>query len=130
MKYSHILAKQLSKYEISIRKISFDYKKWKKLIKYDSEFIATNWKKRLNYDCKRIDAFLFTKYPCLCNYNIDPYINKELCYINMNTLYKICKKLDKKLKINAMDYYNHILKKNKYKFTYMSHETLIENFDL
>ena len=123
MKYSKILGEQLSEFNNSIRNKCLSYKKWKKLIKYDSKYIKNKWERRINSECKAIDRFLFTKRNCLFGYNINTDIHRKLCLINLNTLYKICKKLEKKLNVNSMDIYNNI--KFKYKFTYISQETLV-----
>ena len=119
MKYAKILAQQLSEFDNGIRNNCLNYKKWKKLIKYDGDYLRRNWERRLNSECKAIDRLLFTKYNCI-------FISKEshykLCLYNLNTLYKICKKIEKKLGTNAMDTYN--ILKFRYKFTYLSQETL------
>ena len=77
---------------------------------------------RLLRECRRLDAFLFPS----CETNaIDPKMIYELCKINLNSMYKICKKLDKKLSVNALEYYCKLLRKSVFKFTYLSHDTLV-----
>lgn len=135
MKYSKRLAEQLGSYPPYIRRNCLQYKKWKKDIKTHPYYMTGCWKNKLVRECKKLDTLL---YPCqnrqfhfpTCSVvhtePIDPRIVRELCKINTDTMYKICKRLDKKLGINAFDYYCTLLRRNVFNFTHVSHETLVD----
>lgn len=123
MKYAKYLINELNKYDLNIQKHCIKYKKWKKYIKYNKDYIIHTWKSKLDYECKYIDKLFYKS--CFNNYNLSKNILNELSFINTNTLYKICKKLDKNLKVGSMDYLNKIIKSKKYKFTDIAFQTLI-----
>jgi hypothetical protein len=120
MKYRKVLTKKLSKYTNEITKYCLSYKYWKKQIKFRPKFIKIFWKLLLHKQCKRLDLFLFNKKTRLENQDL-----KELCHINIDTLYKICKKLKKVLKRDSMIFYMNMIKNNTYIFLIPSHDTLI-----
>jgi hypothetical protein len=120
MKYSKRLANELQAYPQYIRERCLSYKTWKKDIKRYPYCIYGCWKNKLLRECKKLDAFLFPPYETL-----DPKMVYEMCKINLNTLYKICKRLDKKLGVKAYNYYCMLLDNNNFRFTYLSHETLV-----
>lgn len=129
MKYAHALTKQLSKYDPYINKLCLQYKPWKKLIKYSPEYTLINWKKNIINECKNVDNLLYcNKCKCFLNKKLDNNIIEHLCFINVNTLYKICKKLQKKLNINALEYLDEIIKTRKFKFTQIAYQTIIDDY--
>lgn len=121
MKYAKYLMQELKKYNSKIQKHCFQYKKWKKYIKYKKEYISKKWKSKLIKECKYIDELFYTS----CFNNISQSILNQIAFINTNTLYKICKKLDKNLKLGAMEFLNEVIKSRKYKFTDIAFDTLI-----
>lgn len=123
MKYSKYLINELKKYDSNTQKYCIKYKKWKKYIKHDKEYIIQEWKNKLNKECKYIDRLFYTS--CFNNYNISQKMLDQIAITNINTLYKLCKKLEKKLKVNGMEYLNEIIKSKQYKFTDIAFETLI-----
>ena len=117
MKYAKELTQKLNTYSNHIRNKCLQYIKWKKLIKTSPSYVKLNWEKILLNDCK-VTETLFNK-----TVKSDELL--ELSIINTNTFYKICKRLQKKLNISALDYMNFIIKSHKYRFTACSCMTLI-----
>lgn len=122
MKYSKRLANELQAYPSYIRERCLSYKTWKKDIKRYPYYMYGCWKNKVLRECKKLDVFLF---PPLPHETLDTKIVHDLCKINLNTLYKICKRLDKKLGVKAVNYYCTLLNNNIFRFTYLSHETLV-----
>lgn len=123
MKYSHVLQEALNDYNNKIKYYSISYKKWKKNIKYKPNFTKIFWKLSLKKDCDRINNFLFSYLKNNNIYDID--VIDNLCIINTDTLYKICKKLHKKLNISTTDFLNYVINNNRYNFTKCAKLTLI-----
>lgn len=123
MKYAKILIDQLKLYDSQIKKQCLQYKKWKKEIKYNKEYIIRKWKSILIKECNSVDKMFYKS--CFNNFNLPKITLNHLSFININTLYKICKKLHKKLKVDSMEFLNEIIKSRKYKFTKIAYETLI-----
>lgn len=104
MKYGKELKNILSKYTILIRNLCISYKKWKKW----KPLCGYNWKLGIMIDCIKAN-----------------YAPKELYDINLKTLYKVCKRLQKRYDIPSMEYYNYITKIGIFKFTSVAKETFI-----
>ena len=123
MKYAHVLNKQLIKYAPYIQKKCLNYKYWKKSIKTNSEYVILYWKTMIHEQCKKLDKFLFKSNnviisilnTCISN-NLNTSLIDTISCINLNTLYKICKKLQKKLSLNSLEFLNDIIKERRYKF--------------
>lgn len=124
MKYAKELAEKLKNYSITIRNKCLSYKKWKKMIKNRPEYIIEKWQKLLNKDCLKTERLF--KHSCYsCNKTLDKSLEDELSIINSNTLYKICKRLQKLTNVNALEYLNSVIQSHKYTFTRCSTHTLI-----
>jgi hypothetical protein len=104
MKYGKELKNILSKYNPFIQNLCISYKKWKK------------WRPKCNYNWK-YEIFM----DCI-KANYSP---KELWDINLKTLYKICKRLNKKYNIDTENYYIYIVKSSLFKFTQKAKLTII-----
>jgi len=133
MKYKKFLDDKLSIYPIEVRKYCIPYKYWKTKINNHPAFVKVFWKALLHRQCKRLDRFLSSSNYDNCltninNHNINNIIHETLCIINIDTLYKICKKIEKRIHVPALDYFfKDLCKKNAYKFLEASNETLIYN---
>lgn len=139
MKYAHVLNKQLRNYEPYIHKHCLHYKKWKKLIKTNPEYLILHWKDMIHNECQKLDNFLYNssliniKNICFFNFNknsINNTIKDTISCINLNTLYKICKKLHKKLDINSLEYLDELIKNRKYKFTHIAYYTFVDDYTI
>jgi len=126
MKYSKKLKDKLDGYNKRIRKNCINYSYWKKLIKYEQDYVLANWETRLDKECTNMDKLLFSNGCFSIRYPIDTI--KEIACINLNTLYKICKKLHKKLRISTTDYYRDLLHSRKYLFTSIAYHSIIDDY--
>lgn len=125
MKYRKLLEQKLSIYNDENIKNCIQYKYWKKQIKKNPLFVKLFWKKLINSECKKLDKYLFEdKNEVIKKLNNQKFL--LLCYINCDTLYKISKKINKKLNVNSLDYYKKLCKKNIYKFLIECNETMID----
>ena len=121
MKYNKEWKKYVDLDEIDLW-LAISYDKWKQRIKKGELHFKLNWRIKLEHECERIDNRLFNmgfvdKYIVMHQ----PVDNKEkikVCELNKKTLYKICKKLDKKLlkSHDAMQWYVNISRNKRYKF--------------
>jgi hypothetical protein len=120
MKYAKVLNDKLKEFPDNIKNKCLPYKQWKKKISNDPIDIIETWQKQLYKQCNKINRLIF---PTAFN-NIICFSNKtdigaktraELCDINSKTLYKICKKLEKKLEVPALEYIENL----KYEFPFI-----------
>ena len=126
MKYSKKLKDKLEDYNKKIRKNCINYSYWKKLIKYEPQYIIDNWQQKLEKECINIDKLLFRNGCFTCRYDTDTI--KEVACINLETFYKVCKRIHKKLRINTFDYYKDILHQRKYLFTAVAYHSVIDKY--
>lgn len=98
MKYSKKLKDKLEDYDKRIRKNSINYSYWKKLIKYEPDYVLAYWDRRLDKECINIDKLLFTN-GCFSG-RYDTATIKEVACINLETLYKVCIKFVKEFTKN------------------------------
>lgn len=124
MKYNKEWKRAMAEYEIPSKYV-MSYDKWKRWIKYPTFSFLWNWKRNLYLQCDQIDEALFgnSHKPLVC---ISPRSNTKLhgkdlvraCEINRVTLYKTCKKIDKKLlhTSEAKNWYQHLLQTKRYQF--------------
>lgn len=103
MKYAKELDNKLKSYSFLIKLTCISYRKWKKKKKLNND-----WIRELYYDCVKAEL-----------------APKELYETNMKTLFKICKRLEKKFNVEAKQYYNKLVRTNLFKFTANARETLI-----
>jgi hypothetical protein len=97
------------------------YSRWKKEIVHAPEQLILNitWQQELEKECKRVDHSLFRSSSlmiCGRTPRVSPQIKSELCQWNAKTLYKICKKLQKKLQVPAMAWYTRTLAHHTFHF--------------
>jgi len=124
MKYKKFLEEKLSIYPLNVRKYCIPYKYWKLKIKHHPEFVRIFWKLLIHRQCKRLDKFLASEYSGANRNKLIDYEN--LCLINIDTLYKICKKIEKKIGLPALDFFfKGLCRRNTYKFLEASNETLV-----
>jgi len=128
MKYAKFLQERLQDFPDKIRKKCLPYKLWKKEISRNPISIKTSqsWKKELYNQCKRINRFIFP-YPnilCFNDTNVATKTRSELCILNSYTLYKICKKLEKKLDVPALEYLETL--KTEFPFIQSAEKTKLE----
>ena len=95
MKYGKQLVEELRSVPLRFKVLCISYKRWKSWHPG-----CTNWKVSL-----LADAFLASLCP------------KELWDTNMKTLYKICKRLNKRFGVSSMDFYTWIVRSDLFKFT-------------
>ena len=118
MKYGKFFSSHITSYPKYIQDHCIDYIRWKKIIKGS----ITSWKSKLESDCYKLDRFL---YPRIFRTRVPKNLMSNLCLFNTNTLYKICKKIDKMYNNGAMEYYKYVLKSRRFRFTSVSFATLI-----
>jgi hypothetical protein len=113
MKFGHLWKEQTLLFPDQLKKNCIDYKKWKKNIVTDSLFLES----MLENECRQIDNIFLknisSNFSCF-KYKIT---KKELYnYISLNKIciYKIIKRLDKRLGTTLRIWYN--AQKGKYKF--------------
>lgn len=123
MKYAKELKAQLAEYGANIQGRCIDYRKWKKLIKTDN-CLTANWQSMLMTDCLYVDSLLHGRMSCFW-FNLEKDDVRTLSLINTNTLYKICKRLQRELNVPSMEYLNYIIRSHRFRFTKCSDETLI-----
>jgi len=124
MKYNKKLAGKLKNYDSYIRKNCINYKYWKKIIKEDTEYITENWQKKLENDCIRVDKLVSMHFGC---FGVGKYTYatlQEIACINLDTFYKVCKKLHKKLNVPAVDFYRECVIHHKYLFSKIAHDSI------
>lgn len=125
---------------------------WKKKVHEPRLLTAVSWKLRLARDCARLDKFLKG-----LQGSVDDETLNRLFVLNTDVLYKarkntnlsgfcrcgadshlaergprfpvrqVCKRLEKRSGVPAMQHYRTILKKHQYAFTRCSQETLLPN---
>lgn len=123
MKYAKFLDEQLENFSSLDRVHCIPYRRWKMMIKCQPHFIKDHWKEILHDDCRRLNRYL---YPI---FRKDHHHANFLGLVNTNTLYKICKKIDRHIgsDMNAVSHMTETIKSKKYKFTKSSLMTLIES---
>jgi hypothetical protein len=104
MKYAKELAAQLKALPWWVRVACIDYRAWKKKTKTNS------WKASLLWDCCKCEAF--SRYHS---------VNK----INLKTMYKVCKRLEKRYGVESMRFYYQVQKSRMFKFMGSYTEMLI-----
>ncbi len=122
MKHGDFVKEQFKLYPFNVTRKCINYQRWKLWIKTQPNFIRRYWKILLLKDCRRINRFLF---PIFCNSEIDPEWIYSLCILNTDTFYKICKKLKRHIKVDALKFYKKIIYKRKFRFTDIAHRTII-----
>lgn len=85
--------------EASSLLLSYDL--WKQRIKRPTIHFELNWRMFLNKECLSIDEAIFGKPSCwrcfMARRNLADHEKLKICELNKKTLYKICKKVDKRL---------------------------------
>lgn len=123
MKYNKEWKRSMSEYAIpSIYVIPYD--KWKKWIKHPTFSFLWNWKRNLYLQCDKIDEALFgtPRVPLCTNPNDNITLQGEdmvrACAMNRTTLYKTCKKIDKKLlhTSEAKHWFKMLVESKRYQF--------------
>lgn len=107
MKHGKTLAEWVHRHHIRSDCI-LSYKQWKKRMEYDSENLKLIWRSELIRECKEIDRRIFRSH-IFCISQPNPEFQLELCDMNRQSVYKLCKKLQKKLNIPAMEWYAHCM---------------------
>ena len=106
MKYNKILSSMLNGYSKTIRNKCVNYKQWKQRITYwkHNKIVPLNWKNMLTSECKRLERYLHpsTCLKCFCGAADDIH---TLSVINSMTMYKVCKKLEKKVGVPSMSFF-------------------------
>lgn len=119
-----------------------NYKQWKTSIAEDPTATRLEWMQRLTKECKRIDNVLY-RHPsshhvlrdilmCFCQgdrvatAHLSPTECFDLSILNTTILFKLCKKLQKKLKVPAMAWYSAVLARHTYHFTGSANRTRME----
>jgi hypothetical protein len=127
MKYGKKWRQDISELPTNARQVCIHYKCWKERI---ANCERSNWSQILEEECMMVDKYIFEKkfrIPFLCCGNmITPEAKLKMCEFNTRTLYKVCKKLDKKLQVPAMEWYTHAIHTQKYKFVRSSQRTYLE----
>lgn len=117
---------KLSKFPSEISDKCLSYKFWKKQIKYHPKIIKLFWKVVLRKQCRKLDRILFDKFD---SHPFNKLYIRKICYVNIDTLYKICKKLRKKLGVKSLEYFIKLCQTNRYLFLEPSHDTVIDVSD-
>lgn len=133
MKYGKYWRSWICSQDNSIQKHCIQYIKWKKAIMHNPDKIKKDWKNMLYHDCRNVDVFLFPLIDCNSCFNFNKkdrilHDNKtrlQLCEQNKTTLYKVCKKMEKRLNIPALKFYNDLLKNHVYDFTGSAQKTVL-----
>lgn len=119
MKYNLFLREQLKLYPFEISRNFINYEKWKRWTKYQPFFIKRYWKFLIKKDCRKLNRFLYRTRG----------VDKEQLYsielLNTNTFYKICKRLKKKLGVDALEFFVKCVKQRRFQFTSISFLTLL-----
>lgn len=100
MKYGKELGIKLRVLPWYVRMMCIDYKLWKKMPLH----CCGGWIHKLMWDCYKCETLNKT------------YANDTINKMNVQTLYKVCKRLQKRYDIPAMMVYTRILKSNQFKF--------------
>lgn len=108
MKYGKYFERELSQYGQDVRHHSIHYDRLKVLLKTQPELVCKRWKKILHTECKNVIA------PTL-----------HLQVLNTDAFYKMCKKMDKKFHLGALDMYRDCVKRHTYPFTDVTHLKII-----
>lgn len=125
MKHGKFVDEQFSMYPFYVTQKCINYHKWKLWIKKQPGFVKRYWKILILKDCRKINRFL---YPILCSVNIPNEWVYSLSLLNTDTFYKICKKLTRHLKVNALDFYKKTVKRHRFRFTRVAGETLLYGY--
>lgn len=100
MKYGKYFDRELSKCGPGARVHSIHYDRLKVLLKTQPDMVCKKWRKILHTECKKVVA------PTL-----------HLQVLNTDAFYKICKKMDKKFDLGALEMYHDCVKRHTYAFT-------------
>ena len=100
---------------------ALSYDDWKQRIKSQSNHLIMNWRLFLFKDCTEVDRRIFNNNPLIMCFSkrLSDSEKIKLCDLNRRTLYKVCKKLDKRLLKNgraAKDWYLKAVEDRKFKF--------------
>lgn len=82
------------------------YNSIKRLMKGDAP--PQNWRELLYKECSRVDG-------CTGTYRV----------VNTDAFYKLCKKLDKRYGVGALDFYRECVRQRTFSFTSVTYETLL-----
>lgn len=102
------------------------YTAWKKAIKEDSLGVVMAWKGLLKEQCRRCDHWLVPSatphHSWLCGRHapVEPVPidqRSRLCRTNALTLYKVCKRLARDLRVPSMEWYARVVGSGRYAFT-------------
>lgn len=99
MKYNKAWKSFMASDDIDPRR-ALSYDKWKQRIKLPSTHFRLNWHLYLLRECEAVDRSVFCDRSLFCWSRGERPKDEELvklCDLNKRTLYKICKKLDKKM---------------------------------
>ena len=99
------------------------YDKWKQRIKKPSTYLLLNWRLELFRQCSAIDEAIFNTNPITRCFRsrLSDLEKLKLCDLNRKTLYKVCKKIDKRLLKQpsgsaAKDWFSKALEDRMFKF--------------
>lgn len=98
MKYGKELAEKMKVLPWHVRRCSIDYKAWKRW----HCCCNGDWETMLLWDC--------------CKCDIIATRSSEVNQMNVKTFYKVCKRLQKKYELPAMEFYVRVVKSNRFKF--------------
>jgi hypothetical protein len=131
MKFGKYYKQALTRLPESATSVCIPYDQWKKWIRVDHGSISQQWQDLLTQECGQVDKFIFTQprlrdMLCLSNAaRISVEDKLYLCELNARALYKICKKLQKKIQVPALKWYLDITSAHAYRFTGSSDRTLL-----
>ncbi len=83
------------------------YNAFKRLMKSEP---PRDWKDLLYKECARVDGL---------------HLDTHLRVVNTDAFYKLCKKLDKRFGVGAVDFYRECVHRHVFSFTSVTYETLI-----
>ena len=126
MHYGKVWKRDIDSLCTLVRSWSIDYKDWKKHMKYHANDLIACWKSNLESQCKRLDENLFSRkrfswvfwqHRCLSNnLRLNDVDVVRACLLNRQTVYKVCKKLQRHLHVPAMQWYTASMSNHVYKF--------------
>lgn len=114
-----------------VQNLCIPYKTWKKWIAREPDRIKNHWQGILTKECHVVDKALFSSsrtslFPACFRTSLSPTERFDLSVLNTTTLFKICKKLQKRLDVPAMEWYTHTMAAHRFRFTQSAQKTLLE----
>lgn len=100
MKYKRQWLENISTLPPVLQELSINYKVWKK----EKEFTDAN-KQKLDSICRNIDRVLLNKQSCFCSSKFSKKELLDFIEINKMTLYKLCKRIDKRCHSDMITWY-------------------------